>query len=228
MFNADRDQGAHPTEISAWKSSQHGGKCGATRCPRYADPGSNYCAVCGPKERARKARSAARRRARLRRDGKCIENCGNRAKRGRERCARCLTAQTRRVDGRSDRVDGRRGDPPEKHEKRGHYKTEVFADGAERTRYVGQSHRGGPTRVEQDASASKLASAGIARAQSWVDERVETQAEIDTLPRIQGAEGRKRFASRLTYAGREIIQAAAEYGCDVARAILRALDSGDE
>lgn len=227
MFNADRDQGAQSNEISAWKSSQHGGKCGATRCPRYAEPGDNYCAPCGPKERARKARSAQRRRDRLKADGKCIENCGNKAKRGRERCARCLKTQSRRVDGRSDRVDGQKRDLPEKREKRGHYKTEVFSDGAARQRYVGQSHRGGPTREEQDTSADKLVLDGHARVQTWIDERIAMRREIDGYPRIQRSEGRQRLYSRLTYVGRQLIQAAAEGGDPIAVEILRLLAPDD-
>lgn len=197
-----------------------------SRCPRAREPDSEYCQECEARMRGYAAKGMAKVRAERRAAHQC-RDCGDDLPKAWDgsRCRRCRQAQrikakARRVKRRARQVKRQVAIPPQP---RGHYKTEVYADGAARTRFVGQPHRGGPTRIEQDASAAKLAANGVALGQAWLDERAETQAKIDALPRIQRGEGRKRFASDLTYAGRQMLAAAAEYGCEIARELLRAL-----
>lgn len=197
-----------------------------SRCPRDREPDSDYCAECDARQRGYVRKSKAKARADRRSRHQCIA-CGNDLPKTWDgsRCRPCrqsqrLKAKARRAKRRARHVKRVTAIPPPT---RGHYKTEVYADGAERTRYVGQAHRGGPTRVEQDASAAKLVGAVRDEAKAWLDERIEKQAAVDALPRIQRTAGRKRIASRLTYLGRLLIQAGAEYGDDTARDLLRAL-----
>lgn len=205
------------------------GRC--ARCPRDREPDSDHCAGCDAKLKGYVRKSKAARRARRRLNHECID-CGNKLPKrwNGTRCRKCR--QEQRTDARSRRV--KRAQRRVKRAQvdlapaRGHYKTEVFADGAERTRYVGQSHRGGPTRQEQDASADKLVGHVQSGTQAWRDERIEKQAAVDALPRIQRAAGRKQIGAQLTYLGRLLIQAAAEYGDDVARDLLRALYPEEE
>lgn len=201
-----------------------------SRCPRDREPDSDYCAECEARQRGYVRKSKAKARADRRAAHQCIA-CGDDLPKTWDgsRCRPCrqsqrLKAKARRAKRRARRVKREVPIPASRTPPaRGHYKTEVYADGAERTRYVGQAHRGGPTRVEQDASAAKLAAHARDGVTSWLDERIERQAEVDVLPRIQRTAGRKRIASRLTYLGRLLIQAGAEYGDDTARDLLRAL-----
>lgn len=196
------------------------------RCSRDREPDSDHCQECDARMRGYVRKSKAKARAERRSRRQCIA-CGNSLPKTWDgsRCRSCRQAQrikakARRAKRRARHVKRQAPIPPPA---RGHFKTEVYADGAERTRYVGQAHRGGPTRVEQDASAARLVVEVHASAKVWLDERLERQAQVDALPRIQRAAGRKLIASRLTYLGRLLIQAGAEYGDDTARELLRAL-----
>jgi len=202
------------------------GRC--ARCPRDREPDSDHCTECESKLKGYAAKSMSKSRGERRAAHECIQ-CGEKLPKEwpGTRCRRCrhenakAAARRRRVKRTARSVKRARRDPAPA---RGHYKTEVYADGAERTRYVGQSHRGGPTRVEQDASAAKLVIEVHGATKTWLDERIEKQAAVDALPRIQRAAGRKLLAAQVTYLGRLLIQAGAEYGDDTARAWLQALE----
>jgi hypothetical protein len=204
-------------------------KC--ARCSRSREPDSDHCAECDARQRGYVAKSKAKVRGERRASHECIDCAvklppkwtGARCKRCRHEQAK-RAARRRRVKRAARSVKRDRPIPPPA---RGHFKTEVFADGAERTRYVGQSHRGGPTRIEQDASAAKLVAVAVGGGKEWLDERLERQALVDALPRIQRAAGRREIGARLTYLGRLLIQAGAEYGDDTAKELLRALYPDD-
>lgn len=200
-------------------------------CERAKSPDADFCAEHHERMKGYWRRGQARRRSRLREARICRDCGGGLPKRwNSSRCRQCQRSQSAaardaRVKDARRRVQDTRSDPPAA---RGHYKTEVFADGAERTRYVGQSHRGGPTREEQDASAARIVTGVQAHAKTWLDERIEKQAEIDTLPRIQRAEGRQRQGDVLAYLGRLLIQAGADYGSRGAREMLGRLDLDED
>ena len=168
------------------------------RCPAPRDPDSEHCSACDAKIKAYRRKSDKARRAKLKKERRCAR-CGKPSK--GTRCDRCKAAHRRDEADRRGRDQDRRG-LDQATPKRGHYKTEVFADGAARTRYVGQAHRGGPTRDEQDASLVKLA---IDAKRLLVCVLVAFPAErpaIDALPRIQRTEAWELVASALTRSAR--------------------------
>lgn len=186
------------------------GRC--ARCPRDRAPDSDYCAECDERQRGYVRKSKAKARAARRADHKCIE-CGDRLPRrwNGSRCKKCRRAQaasakSRRAKRSVRRVKQTRADLPAV---RGHFKTEVYADGAARSRYVGQDHRGGPTREEQDASLVKLVVSSLGLAQGFLDVFPSERAALDELPRIQRAEAWELLASRLTRAARLQLEVAA-------------------
>lgn len=198
-------------------------KCRWRGCSRdKAD--SEYCAEHHERMKGYWRKGQKRRRSKLLAARLC-RDCGAKlpTRWNSRRCRTCQQAQSRAA--RSQRVKDTRRRVQDTPPQRGHYKTEVYSDGATRTRFVGQSHRGGPTRQEQDSSAARLVSNVVAHGQSWLDERIEKQAEIDTLPRIQRAAGRQLRGDELAYLGRLLIQAAADYGSAAARDMLRKLEA---
>lgn len=203
------------------------------RCPRDRAPDSDYCAECEPRQRGyvRAAKAKARRDRRA--AHQCID-CGSQLPRTWDgsRCKQCRRVQStrRRVKRKARHVKQRRDLPVAQAPARGHYKTEVFADGAERTRYVGQSHRGGPTRQEQDASLRRMFLAAHGRDGQFGEKFPAIAAEIDALPRIQRKEAWERFLyEHITAPARQKLEVAAARGEPVAAAMLRALeDAADE
>lgn len=111
---------------------------------------------------------------------------------------------------------------------RGHFKTEVYGDGAARTRFVGQSHRGGPTRQEQDAGLVKLALDAQRLLAGFLAVFPEERPQIDALPRIQRAEAWALVTSSGTRAARLILGVMADLGDPVASEVLRLLDAASE
>jgi hypothetical protein len=183
--------------------AEYAGRC--LRCPRDREPDSDHCAECDVRQRGYVRKSKAQRRKERRIALQCID-CGNQLPRSWDgsRCKRCrkvqsVRAKSRRVKRSERRVKQQLADLAPA---RGHYKAETFADGATRTRYVGQAHRGGPTREEQDASLVKLVLSALGLAQGFLEAFPSERAAIDALPRIQRAEAWEMLASRLTRSAR--------------------------
>lgn len=198
------------------------------RCPRDRAPDSDYCAECEPRQRGyvRAAKAKARRDRRA--AHQCID-CGNQLPRTWDgsRCKQCRRVQStrRRVKRKARHVKQRRDLPVAQTPARGHYKTEVSADGAERTRYVGQSHRGGPTRQEQDASLRRLALDARRLLDGFLAVFPEERPQIDALPRIQRAEAWALVTSSGTRSARLLLGVMADLGDATAREVLRMLDA---
>lgn len=179
------------------------GKC--ARCPRPRAPDSDHCSECDAKLKSYRRKSAKARRAKLRTDLKCIA-CRKSSK--RLRCDRCREenrsgiARARRSARRVDHDPRRVDQPRAARAPKGHYKTEVFADGASRTRFVGQSHRGGPTRAEQDAGLVRLVLDARRLLDGFLAVFPDSRSAIDALPRIQRTEAWELLASQLTRSAR--------------------------
>lgn len=187
-------------KLTEYERRQYVGDCVERGCPDRAADGSDRCAKHRDRKRAADAAYQTRKRDRRRKDRLCID-CGKKAK--YRRCPGCYKASRSqgvgvRAKGVGDSADRRTPKTPT----RGHYKTEVFADGAERTRYVGQTHRGGPTREEQDVSLVKLALDARRLLEGFLLMFPARRAEIDALPRVQRAEEWEIVASVLTRSAR--------------------------
>lgn len=211
-------------KITDWELRQAKGQCGADGCPREAVLGSAYCEPCGAAKKARDRKWIASRRKERRAKRECV-SCGRRSK--TYRCARCAKPKES-VGGSKRSVGGlvRRSRPA-----RGHYKSETFADGATRSRYVGLSHRGGPTREEQDASLVKLVLGAVKLTQDFLEAFPSERAAIDSLPRIQRAEAWELLVSRLTRSARlqlEVAGALAKTWSEICAGCGRAHDADDE
>lgn len=201
-------------------------KCRWRGCQADKADGADYCAPHHEKQKGYQRASDARRRAKLKAQGQCRDCGGDLPKRWNSgRCRRCQREQAEGAKSARLKDTARRLQNTAAVEKRGHYKTEVFADGAERTRYVGQSHRGGPTRAEQDASLVKDWRSGYGRGGQFGEKFPAIRAEIDALSRVQRQEAWERFAyEHLTSPARDWLGVASALGCPVAAAILRALE----
>lgn len=181
------------------------------RCPRDRAPDSAYCADCDERQRGYVRKSKAKARAARRSAHQCIA-CGNDLPKRWDgsRCRACRQAQRLSDQRRRVKHAGRRVKQPAAiSPARGHYKTEVFADGAERTRYVGQSHRGGPTRAEQDASLVRLVLDAQRLVAGFLAVFPVERPALDALPRIQRIEAWEMAASALTRAARLQLEVAA-------------------
>lgn len=181
-------------------AKQLAGQCVYSGCTAPAI-GDDECPEHHALSKERKRQSATRRRSRLRAAGRCID-CA--AKTALLRCSKCYRAWSasrlaRRVDKPPRRVDNSDGSSTEK---RGHYKTESFADGSARARYVGLSHRGGPTRAEVDRSLVRLLTDARGLLDGFVTVFPGIRDELDALPRIQRTEAWDLLVSRLTRSAR--------------------------
>lgn len=195
------------------------------RCPRDRAPDSDHCAECEPRQRGYERKSKSKARADRRAAHQCID-CGNQLPKRWDgsRCKQCRRSQAtrRRVKRKARHVKQARPIPQPT---RGHYKTEVYADGAVRQRFVGQSHRGGPTRQEQDASLVKLALDARRLLDGFLAVFPGERAQIDALPRIQRVEAWGLVTSSGTRAARLLLGVMADLGDEVAREVLRALEA---
>ncbi len=177
-------------------------------CDQVKANGCDHCAPHHEKQRGYEAKSQAKRRATSAAKGEC-RDCGSQLPRrwNSRRCKSCqdeqaATAKSRRVKDAARRVKNGLRDPAPKRSPKGHYKTEVFADGASRTRFVGQSHRGGPTREEQDASLLRLLVDARRLHEGFLSAFPASREAIDALPRIQRTEAWELLASQLTRSAR--------------------------
>lgn len=168
------------------------------RCGQPAAPDSDECAEHEADTRKRKRKSAAKRRARLRKAKRC-RDCGKRSK--KLRCPRC-EKKNRRVDKITIRVDK----PADGERWR-------VDPGTNWNRFRGKGRRGRLTREEQIAEDVRDARFAIAEIEKFIEALgVLQHPEVQDLPPIQRAAAKRVPAQFLGVAGRFLDEIAGRYG----------------